>query len=91
MKKIFKYPVPANGMITIPSGGEILKCIPQNGFLCAWVMFMPNDKDLNPSDEVTIMVYGTGHDIPLKAKYINTYFDSSFVWHVHELERNKAE
>lgn len=87
MKKIYKYKIPADGLIEIPEGGVILKCLPQNGFLCAWVMFFPNDRDLNPTEEVKIMVYGTGHEIPSKAKYINTYFEGPFVWHVHELER----
>lgn len=87
MKKIYKYQVPASGWIEIPKGGQILDVRPQDGFLCAWVMFAPNDRELNPTVWSKIMVYGTGHDIPMSAKYINTYFDDPFVWHVHELER----
>ena len=92
MKQIYKYPVPSNGWIEIPEHGDVLTCVPQKGFLCAWVIFCPDDAGGNPTQWVKIMVYGTGQEIPLKAKYINTYFDDPFVWHVHESERkDKAE
>ncbi len=38
------------------------------------------------SHERKFMIVGTGHDIPVSARYMSTTFaDEQFVWHLYEL------
>lgn len=89
MKKIFKYPLRAEGQqtITMPKGGEILSVQFQNGAICVWALVNP---DAEPEGRV-IDIFGTGHPVlPVDAlgatrKHLGTVQDAGLVWHVFEV------
>jgi len=71
----------------MPEKAEILTVQVQKGVPCLYVLVNPNF--VVEKEERTIVIYGTGHQIPQTGnrKYIVTYqlLDVSFVGHVFEL------
>lgn len=84
MQTICKYPLDLTDQQTIelPIIREILDVQFQNGVACIWVKLESDDE---VKELVTINTYGTGHLIPrIEQKYIGTYQDGNFVFHVFE-------
>jgi len=84
MKVIHKYKLEA-GPLRLTKGAEILTIQMQNGFPHIWVL-LDNEAE---EDWKVFVIIGTGQEIPEKFdyKYIATYQQNTFVWHVFELNR----
>lgn len=68
----------------MPIGAEILHLNMQNGDPHLWVLVNPDAK----LEERHFEIYGTGHpihgDMGIERKYIGTYFEGEFVFHLFE-------
>ena len=83
MKTIYKYILDSQDCtLQLPKGSELLTVQLQNENLILWVLVNPNT---NESEERHICIVGTGWDVEDNMKYITTYMDGYFVWHVFEL------
>lgn len=87
MRTIWKFPIhkAANQYgevkLELPGWGRILKVDMQGGVPTAWVEIDPATEKI----ERSIFIVGTGKEIPEKArKYICTFFEDPYVWHVYE-------
>ena len=82
IKQIWKYKV--ENIIEMPKGAEILSVQIQNGQMfnaCIWVKVNPE----NELEKRKFVVIGTGHSFDdTNMKYIGTYQDGPFVWHLFE-------
>ena len=80
MKQIWKYTV--DNIIEIPKGAEVLTVQIQNAFNpCIWVKVNPE----NELEKRQFAVIGTGQSFDdTNYKYIGTYQDAPFVWHLFE-------
>ncbi len=86
MKTIYKYRL-VQGSFPLPKGAEILTIQMQNGAPYVWAK-------INTKAEIdyrVLVVIGTGQAIPdgFEYKYIDTYQDDEFVWHVFEILSQK--
>ena len=85
MRRIFKSVVPIHGQtcISVPSYGrlEILHVALQDGVPTVWYYCNPGMMN----HQITLEWFGTGHDIPDNAWYIDTIHQNGFVWHLHEV------
>lgn len=70
MKKVFKYQLrPGVTALELPIGFEILTVQLQGGEPQLWALV----DQAQPSESVTILIVGTGHDVPNDASYIATF------------------
>lgn len=88
MKTIWKFPFVINDEINfyrIPRGGEVIHVDLQDGIPTIWVLVDPSQPD---GDRRIFKIFGTGHPIddPENLKFIGTFQQHSFVWHLFELE-----
>ena len=83
MKTIYKYQLTlSDSPITMPKGAEILTVKLQNDTPTLWALI---DTYVGLEESRLIVIRGTGQAIEDNAKYITTYMDGPFVWHVFEL------
>tara|TARA_R110000796_G_scaffold221735_1_gene337911 strand:- start:81 stop:344 length:264 start_codon:yes stop_codon:yes gene_type:complete len=83
MKTIYKYQLTlSDSPITMPKGAEILTVKLQNDTPTLWALI---DTYVGLEESRLIVIRGTGHHIEDNAKYIATYVDGPFVWHIFEL------
>ena len=84
MKKIFKYELRVMGLnqLEIPKGHQVLTVQMQKGIMCLWVLVDPEET----TQEIRIVVVGTGHPIESNLHYIGTVqqLGGSLMWHVFE-------
>lgn len=80
-KVIYKYKITGDP-IEMPKGADIIHVGMQNQEAFLWAMFFANNAD--DKEQRKIDIYGTGQKIPADRKYIGTFMDGPFVWHVHE-------
>jgi hypothetical protein len=82
VKQIWKYKV--ENVIEMPLDAEILDVQLQNGQMfnaCIWAKVNPE----NELEKRKFVVIGTGHSFDdTNHKYIGTYQDGPFVWHLFE-------
>lgn len=85
MKQIWKFK--ADGIIEMPKGAEILTVQMQDSFnTCIWAMVDPEQGD---TEKRRFVIVGTGHSFDdTDKKYIGTWQDSMFVWHLFEVLNN---
>jgi hypothetical protein len=87
MKKIWKYQLTSRDCILqLPKDAEILTVKLQNEIPTLWALVDPNTSEL---EERYVCTIGTGWDAEDNMKYITTYVDGHFVWHVLELIKIK--
>ena len=62
MAVVYKYPlvVTDRQLVTMPKEAKLMSVQVQNGTPCLWALVNPE----NPTEEVPILLYGTGHKIP---------------------------
>jgi hypothetical protein len=85
MKTIFKYALDSQDCtLQLPKGAEILTVGLKNGSPSLWALVNPNTSEL---EERHICIVGTEWQVEDTMKYITTYMDGYFVWHVFELIR----
>ena len=84
MKRIWKYAFEVEDFVRIlmPKGSEVLHVDVQRGDATIWVLANPD----NPKEERTFRIVGTGNPFPdaNDMKYIATFQQPPFVWHVFE-------
>lgn len=86
MKTIWKYHIPISGLIPVemPKGAKFLTVQVQNEAACVWALVSPS------ADNETryLEVHGTGTpihgDMGIERKYIGTFQQPPFVWHLFE-------
>ena len=87
MKTIYKYAIGITDeqAVTMPRGAKILSAgLDPQGNPCVWAEVDTDEKDIS----VTIEIFGTGNPIqPHPRKFIGTFVDDVFVWHVYEKGR----
>lgn len=85
MKKIYKYPLALADaevvQLDIPQGGQILTMGVQQGIPTLWVLVEVG----RPEERRMFRTVGTGHDVPGGVKFVGTWFDGPYVWHVFEV------
>ncbi len=79
-KQIWKYPIGLATTHEMPDGAEFLHIELQGDTAMAWFLVLPAERK-RPRK---FKVYGTGHDIPLREKYLGTFQAPLFVWHLFE-------
>lgn len=83
MKKIYKYPLTSQDCtLKLPKEAEILTVKLQNETPTLWALVDPTSE----LEERHICIVGTGWDVEDSMKYITTYIDGYFVWHIFEFE-----
>ncbi len=80
-KQIWKYPMGMSTTHEMPVSAEFLCVQVQGDAAVAWFLVLPDDKKTEPRK---FQIYGTGHDIPLREKYLGTFQSPPFVWHLFE-------
>jgi hypothetical protein len=84
MKTIYKYTLDSQDCtLQLPKGAEILTVQLQNQIPTLWALVNP----MTVTEERHICIVGTGWQVEDNMKYITTYMDGYFVWHVFELMR----
>lgn len=78
MRTVYKYPL-TNPVIEMPAGGKVVTVDIQNGQPCLWAEVDPTAKKM---EKRRFHVYGTGNVV--EGKYVGTYFEGPFIWHVYE-------
>ncbi len=82
MKTIYKYTLDSQDCtLNLPKGAEILTIKLQNNVPTLWALVNP----MTVTEERHICIVGTGWQVEDTMKYITTYMDGYFVWHVFEL------
>ena len=82
MKTIYKYTLDSHDCtLQLPKESELLTVQLQNGIPTLWALVNP----MTVTEERHICIVGTGWDVEDNMKYITTYMDGYFVWHVFEL------
>jgi hypothetical protein len=88
MKTIYKYPIPIKVPfpLRLPKGAKILSIQTQGIQPCMWIEVKIEDKvELTKYEERWFFTIGTGQQLPdTEIRYIETYQDGPFVWHVYE-------
>lgn len=84
MRTVHKFylngPVPGESTITVPDNAKMLHAgIDEKGNPCVWVEV---DTDA-PSRDQRVLVYGMGQEIEEGLRYVDTYHQGYFVWHVY--------
>jgi hypothetical protein len=90
MKTIWKFPLPAmRAVIDMPVGAQIVhvaKQGPGNDY-CVWAIVESD----NATEKRLLAAIGTGHAIPLDGRYIGTWQDGPFWWHLFEPTQASGE
>ena len=81
MKQVWKFPLRRDEFIDMPAGAELLHVDTQGGTPMLWALVsLDNDAVVR-----RVSVVGTGWDMPVKpGKYVGTYMDGPFVFHVFD-------
>lgn len=94
-KTVWKYQIDKNPglakVLTMPKGANVLRAGIQNGIVCLWACVVPATS-ANAEETRVFMYSGTGHGVPVSAKYVGGcsdihYSGTQFEWHVWELFR----
>lgn len=82
MKTVFKYPIPISSrfILDLPRGATILTAQDQGGNAQLWAEVEPEA----PKVTRYLSIVGTGHEVLGNSKYICTFQQEPFVWHLYE-------
>ena len=67
-KQVWNFKIRVNNEIELPKMADFLSIQMQAGEIVAWFVVMPKEEKITRY----FTLYGTGHDIPLSAKYLGT-------------------
>ncbi len=84
-KKIWKYTLECDCMLTMPFGSKVLSVEVQHGKICLWALVNPTEIE---TEDRTFIVYGTGHEVTeTNLEFIGTTLmdNGALVWHVFEV------
>ena len=83
---IYKYALPGAPneygafVVEMPQAAKPLHVNVQNGQRVVWAEVYPG----NTPRQHKIIVVGTGKEPPIAKRYLNTFFEGPFVWHVYD-------
>lgn len=81
MKTIWKFEMPTPiGTIYMPLGAQIIR-IARKGFAIYLWAIVESD---SPTERRLFAAIGNGHPIPIDGKYLGTWDDGTYVWHLFE-------
>jgi hypothetical protein len=86
MKTIWKFEMSQGDMphpvcqLDMPAGAKVVRVARQGAAICLWAI-VESDNALQPRLFATV---GTGRPIPLDVRYLGTWDDGPFVWHLFE-------
>ena len=84
--RIWKFPlvITDRQVVSVPVGAQMLDVQMQGDTPCLWAMC----REASEPQPRTIAIYGTGNPLPATpGRYIATFQESAFVWHVFDLGR----
>jgi hypothetical protein len=82
MKAIWKFKLPApRAVIDMPVGAQVIRVARQGPVICLWAIVKTDNNTLERRQFVTV---GTGSPIPDDGRYLGTWDDGPFVWHLFE-------
>lgn len=84
MKTVYKYPVPRAAKtfsIILPVNFRFLRVHFQEDNIFLWAEVVKDTQ----TKQFDFQVFGTGQDIPDSAKYLTTYDDGPFVFHLFQV------
>lgn len=83
MKTIWKFELTRLQLchIRMPVGAKIVRLARQGESICMWAVVEPT----NDLEERKFTTVGTGQPIPKVSRYVGTWDDPPFVWHLFEL------
>lgn len=81
MRTIWKFVMPKPYCrIEMPIGAEVIRVARQGSAVCLWAI-VESDNALERRSFATV---GTGREIPIDGRYLGTWDDGPFVWHLFE-------
>jgi hypothetical protein len=87
VKTIWKFQMPGpHAVIDMPVGAKVVRVARQGAAICLWAI-VESDNALEKRLFATV---GTGHAIPLDGRYLGTWDDGPFVWHLFEPTQSDA-
>lgn len=84
MKKVYKYPIPranAKFSVMLPMGFKFLRVSFQAEQLFMWCEVT----DGNLASQVNFQLFGTGQELNPNGRYLTTFDDGPFVFHLYQL------
>jgi len=86
MITIYKYPIEVVDYqnVEMPIGAEILSAQAQKDILCLWAKV---NQGVEGKSLRRFRIYGTGHEVQVDGKFIDTVQMGPLVWHVFEVDR----
>lgn len=87
-KTIWKFPIKmaTDFALEIPFGYKVLHVGVQHATHDAGPFFWAEVNPAGDTGQIHFAVVGTGHDIPVKGKYLGTWLSDDFVWHLYQRE-----
>lgn len=82
MRRAYKYPIPHTNpkfSVILPEGWKFMRVNFQGPELMMWAEVEPDAK----KDVVHFQCFGTGHDIPDGFKYLTSFDQGPFVYHLY--------
>lgn len=77
---IWKYVIGIATTLELPIGATFLDAQLQGADLCAWFLVDQSAK----TEPRKFKIFGTGHEIPDGLKYLATFQQPRYVWHLFE-------
>lgn len=81
MRTIWKFQIETRMTLHLFDGWRVLHTEPQGGVPHLWVEVDTEE----PRQVVHFQVVGTGHPIPYSARWLGTWQDPPFVWHLYRI------
>ena len=86
--RIWKYrlEITDTQVLKVPCDSRFLTLQMQGNTPCIWVQVPVSSDSVNLLEEITINIYGTGHDMPEHpGVYLGTFQKGAFVGHAYEV------
>lgn len=81
MRRVLKYPLGHSTQLSLPDGWWVVRVALQNGLPFVWIE-REREGEEHP---VSLEVFATGQDIPECARWLGTWEDGPFIWHLYEV------
>lgn len=87
MKTIYKFELPKPiCQVDMPVGAKVVRVARQGAAICLWAIVESD----NAVEKRLFATVGTGRPIPLDGRYLGTWDDGPFVWHLFEPTQTDA-
>jgi len=87
-KTIWKFEIPdSRSLIDMPVGAQVIRVAKQGAADCIWAIVESD----NALEKRLFALIGTGQVIPPDGRYLGTWDDGPFVWHLFEPSHSSGE